>query len=104
MKEGDRIKDYLTRKQAGLFTGCIKMAFECGKVALVTEANMLDLPMSRCLSQETADGLLEMASGRDFSGIIAFSFSRGKIDRYSYARTYRGAGIESALGECKPHE
>ena len=96
---GDRITDCLDKKRRQGFSGCVKMAFEDGKLSLVSEANHLDFPMSKVFSRETVLELAGMASEKGFCGTLVFFFNRGEIEFYSYLRNYKGDSLEAFLNE-----
>ena len=96
--EGERIKDFLKKRQRELFDGCIKMVFEDGRLSLVTEASHLDFPMTKVFSQKTVSDLVAMTEARGFCGTLVFFFKHGEICFYSYARSYRGDSLGAIFG------
>lgn len=95
---GAEIIDFLEKKKAQGFTGCVKMVFEDGRLSLVMEANRLDFPMSKVFSQKAILGLVDIAEKRNFCGTLVFSFNHGEIDFYSYVRNYRGEELNALMG------
>ena len=96
---GTEIIDFLEKKKAQGFTGCVKMVFEDGVLSVVQEANRLDFPLTKVFSQKTVMELVAATKERNFCGVFVFSFNHGQIDFYSYARSYRGDALSALLGK-----
>ena len=100
--EGEKTIDFLNKKRRQGFSGCVKMAFEDGKLSHIMEANHLDLPMTKIFSQKEVFDLVAVTAERGFCGQLVFFFNHGKIDFYSFVRNYRGEALEAILsfGGC----
>ena len=94
---GEKIIDFLRQKRRQGFTGCVKMAFEDGKLSFILEANHLDLPMTKIFSQKEVSELVAITAESGFCGQLVFFFNHGKIDFYSFVRNYRGEALEAIL-------
>ena len=93
----EKIIDFLDKKRQQGFTGCVKMAFEDGKLSHIIEANHLDLPMTKIFSQKEVSELVAITAESGFCGQLVFFFNHGKIDFYSFVRNYRGEALEAIL-------
>ena len=98
---GEKITNLLEKKKAQGFTGCVKLVFEDGKLALISEANRLDLPMTKVFSQKTVSELLATTAEKGFCGSVVFSFNYGQIELYSFLRNYKGNTLAAFLDEGK---
>ena len=98
---GKKIIDFLEKKKAQRFTGCVKMVFEDGKLALVQEANHLDFPMTKVFSPKAVFDLVATTQEETFCGTLIFSFSHGQIEFYSFLRSFKGEAIDVIMGERK---
>ena len=98
---GEEIAKLLEKKKVQGFTGCVKLVFEDGKLALASEANWLDLPMTKVFSQKAVFELVATAAEKDFCGSVVFSFNHGEIEFYSFLRSYKGNALAAFLDEGK---
>ena len=94
----EMIRALLERKRREGFDGCVKLVFEDGRLSQVSEANHIDLPMTRVFSKSAVSELSALAGEKGFCGSLAFSFNHGEIELYSYMRNYRGSSLEAFLG------
>ena len=94
------IIEFLERKKAQGFTGCVKMVFENGRLSLMQEANRLDFPMSKVFSQKMIPDLVAITAERNFCGTLVFSFNHGETDFFSYVRSYRGEELNALMGNA----
>ena len=96
---GTEIIDFLEKKKAQGFTGCVKMSFEDGELSFITEANHLETPRSKIFSQKTVAELVARTAERGFCGQLIFFFNHGEADFYSFSHTYRGEALSALLGK-----
>lgn len=95
----NRIFAYLDRKKKELFSGSIKLSFECGDCIAISEANRHDIPLTKTENNNIAESCLNMAAKTDFNGAVVFVFESGKIAEYAYSKTYKGDTLKKFLGE-----
>ena len=76
---GEKIINFLEEKKAQSFTGCVKMAFEDGKLSFILEANHLDLPMTKIFSQKAVLELVAVTAERGFADSLCFSSITGRL-------------------------